>query len=107
MTPTFQQSFLVLPLAALGCGLYPPFETPDGTKVKVRVKLLDTVRFIIVRWSHEPDVVIGLPLVAGVPMEQIEALAKDRLREEYDRRHLEWPAPESFDQSVEQPSGQN
>jgi len=91
MDTTYQQTFLVLPLAALGCPLYPPFKTPDDQPVKVRVKLLDTVRFIVARFTHEPDVVIGLPIVAGVPLEEIEALAKRRLFEEYERRKLAWP----------------
>jgi len=100
---TYQQTFLVLPLVGLGAGLYPPFELPEGTKIKVRVKLLDTVRFIIARWTDEPDVVIGLPVVAGVPLEQIELLAKQRLAEEYERRRLSWPVADA----VDQPTGQN
>ena len=89
-TPTYQQSFLVLPLAALGCPLYPPF-TVGEEKVKVRIKLLDTVRFMVARFTHEPDVVVGLPVVAGVPLEEIAEVLKGRLREEYERRSLPWP----------------
>ena len=99
---TYQQTFLTIPLAALGAGLYPPFELPDGTKVKVRIKLLDTIRFMIARWTDEPDVVVGLPVVAGVPLEQIAEVVKKRLFEEYERRRLSWP-----EQAMEQPTGQN
>ncbi len=105
--PQLQQTFLTLPLVAMGCPLYPPFEDPSsGTRVKVRVKLRDTVRFMVLRWSHEPEATIGLPVVAGVPLEEIEKLAKQRLFEEFERRHLEWPE-QKFVQNVEQPNGQN
>jgi hypothetical protein len=109
MDTTYQQTFLVLPLAALGCPLYPPFKTPTGEPVKVRVKLLDTVRFIIARFTHEPEVVIGLPVVAGVPLEEIEKLAKVRLFEEYQRRKLVWPEePERYPgEAAEYPNGNN
>lgn len=99
---TYQQTFVTIPLAALGAGLYPPFELPDGTKLKVRVKLLDTIRFMIARWTDEPDVVVGVPVVAGVPLEGIAEVVKKRLIEEYQRRKLVWP-----EAAVEQPTGQN
>ncbi len=99
---TYQQSFLTLPLASLGCPLYPPFEMPDGTKLKARVKLLDTIRFMIARWSDEPDVIVALPVVAGVPLEEIAKVIKERLKEEYERRRLVWP-----EQAEEQPTGKN
>lgn len=91
MTPELQTTFLLIPLAGLGAQLYPPFEDAEGNPVRVRVKLLDTVRFMVTRWSHEPDVTIGLPLVAGVPLEEIHKVAMQRLKEEYERRQLEWP----------------
>lgn len=101
-SPTLQQGFLVLPLIAMGCPLYPPFEDAQGNSVKVRLKLRDTVRFMVLRWEHEPDVSIGLPVVAGVPLEQIAELAKQRLKEEYERRHLPWPEAQQ-----EEPTGKN
>lgn len=92
MTPEIQSTFLTIPLAGLGAQPYPAFEDGEGNKVKVRIKLLDTVRFMVMRFSHEPDVTIGLPLVARVPLEEISKVAMLRLQEEYERRGLEWPA---------------
>jgi hypothetical protein len=103
MTPEIQTTFLTIPLAALGCKLYPAFTDPEGNPIKVRVKLLDTIRFMVTRWSHEPEVTIGLPLVAGVPLEEIHKVAMQRLREEYDRRRLTWPVEET----KAEPTGRN
>ena len=75
---------------------------PDGTKVKARVKLLDTIRFMIARWTDEPDVIVALPVVAGVPLEEISGVLRKRLIEEYERRRLAWP-----EQVEEQPTGKN
>jgi hypothetical protein len=102
MTPELQTTFLTIPLAALGCKLYPPFEDAEGNSVKVRAKLRDTIRFMVTRWSTFPDVTIGLPLVAGVPLEEIQKVATQRLKEEYERRKLVWP-----EGTAEQPTGRN
>ncbi len=91
MTPEIQQTTLTVSLAGLGAQVYPVFTDDEGNVVKVRVKLLDTVRFLVARWSHEPDVTIGLPIVAGVPLEEISKVAKQRLLEEFQRRRLPWP----------------
>jgi len=102
MTPELQTTFLTVPLAGLGAQLYPPFEDAEGNLVKVRVKLLDTVRFMVTRWSHEPDVCIGLPVVAGVPLDEIHKVALQRLKEEYDRRRLAWPEDEGAKEIINQ-----
>jgi len=94
-TPEIQQTTLTIPLATLNCSLYPAFKDAEDQPVKVRVKLLDTVRFLVARWSHEPDVTIGLPIVAGVPFEEISKVAKQRLLEEFQRRRLPWPEDET------------
>jgi len=98
-----EQMVLPITLSALGCDKSLSISPSDGAPVKFNVRLRDTVRFLIVRWNSNPSISIGIPIVAGVPMEQIEEVALTRLRERYALLKQDWPGSPI----EEQPTGKN
>jgi hypothetical protein len=98
---------MILPvsLAAMGCDKSLSIEVEGGT-AKFVVRLRDSVRFLVVRWNHEPKISIGIPIVAGVPMEQIQEVARTRLREKYALLNMDWPGQDKPAQ-VEPITGEN
>ncbi len=91
MTPALEHVYAVFALKALGCEPSLTANLPSDETLKFKVRLRDTVRFVIYRWSHQPTISVGLPLVAGIPLEQMHNLCIERLKEEYQRRGLPWP----------------
>lgn len=89
-----EQIILPITLAALGCDKSLSVET-DGATTKFNVRLRHSIRFLVCRWNHEPGVSVGIPIVAGVPMDQIQEVAKTRLKERYEMLKMEWPGTDA------------
>lgn len=86
-----EKMILPITLSALGCEKSLTISPSDGEPVKFSVRLRDSVRFLIIRWNSTPSISIGIPIVAGVPLDQIEEVALTRLRERYALLQKEWP----------------
>lgn len=85
------ESMLVnIPLAVFG-RQHIDFNAPDGAKLHIAIRALDPVQFYCVRFSHQPDVVAGIPVLAGADVKPVQAAAVMKLESEFRRLGLPWP----------------
>lgn len=85
------ESMLVhIPLAVFGRH-HIDFNAPDSTQMRIAIRALDPVQFYCVRFSHQPDVIAGIPVIAGADVKPVQAAAVMKLESEFKRLGLSWP----------------
>jgi hypothetical protein len=89
-TPILQCNVLLMPVAVFGKQRI-TFAPENGPAIDVAIPLTAKIQLLCARWSHEPNIVAGVPVLAGADVDAIQQHAVKKLQAEYARLGKDWP----------------
>lgn len=89
-SPKLEFMIVNIPLAVFGRKSV-SFNAADGKVLEIAIRALDPIQLYCARWSHEPEVIAGIPIIPGADVMPVRSAAVMKLESEFTRLSKPWP----------------